>query len=426
MPQTILPQTPASGAPQDSQSARSSSHGRDAGASESRFDEVSRAEQQRLEQKKHEQKQADRREEDARAREKDEASRREQSDQAAASDNDDHRRVSDSDQGKDKEAQGASEKTDKDSTTRETAHTSASSDEVTEDSQAASAGKGADEEAAPLTFAALQSLLMPSGTQAAAAGSAAAGVTGNAGAVMATTGNLIRPGMPSGQSGLLAGLQADAGSGKGLPPGAQLTDLLSANVSHDSSRPVDPTTLLASSRFQGSLDQAAQQAAQPGKLNPEASVPLRSYATSVDVPVGQAEWGDKVMGKLSWLTARNMSVAEIHLTPPDMGPMEVKVKVHNDQASVTVHAANPIVREQLENHSHRLRDMLGEQGLSLGQFDVSDQAGQQAGTGDEGTAEGGSAGSSGTLAGSDDGDMDDLAPVQQLDLTWNGQVDTFA
>ena len=46
MPQTILPQTPAPGAPQDAQGARSSSPGRDSGAGESRFDEVSRAEAQ--------------------------------------------------------------------------------------------------------------------------------------------------------------------------------------------------------------------------------------------------------------------------------------------------------------------------------------------------------------------------------------------
>ena len=113
------------------------------------------------------------------------------------------------------------------------------------------------------------------------------------------------------------------------------------------------------------METAAQQAAQPGKLAADANIPLRGYTTSVDVPVGQAEWGDN-KGKLSWLTARNMSVAEIHLTPPDMGPMEVKVKVHNDQASVTVHAANPVVREQPEQHRHRLRDMLGRTGVVPG------------------------------------------------------------
>ncbi len=108
--------------------------------------------------------------------------------------------------------------------------------------------------------------------------------------------------------------------------------------------------------------------------------------------------------------------------------MEVKVKVHNDQASVTVHAANPVVREQLEQHSHRLRDMLGEQGgLSLGgQFDVSDQGGQQAGgeSGEAGEGDGRSSGGS-SLA-SHDADAESLS-TGQLDLGWRGgEVDVFA
>lgn len=173
------------------------------------------------------------------------------------------------------------------------------------------------------------------------------------------------------------------------------------------------------------MDNAAQQAAQAGKMAADANVPLRGYTTSIDVPVGQGEWGDKVMGKLSWLTARNMSVAEIHLTPPDMGPMEVKVKVHNDQASVTVHAANPVVREQLEQHSHRLRDMLGEQGLSLGQFNVSDQGGQQAG-GESGEAEEGGGRSSGNSSVASQEAEAGQVSVGQLDLAWRGEVDVFA
>jgi len=157
----------------------------------------------------------------------------------------------------------------------------------------------------------------------------------------------------------------------------------------------------------------------------EAAIPLRAYATSIDVPVGHGEWGDRVVGKLSWLTARNMSVAEIHLTPPDMGPMEVKVRVHNDQANITVHAANPMVRDQLELHSHRLRDMLGEQGLSLAQFDVSDsprqQTGEQAG---EGGGSGSGQGRDGNLPAS--GSDEAVLVSGSLDLSWKGEVDLFA
>ncbi|MGO3691918.1 flagellar hook-length control protein FliK, partial [Marinobacter sp.] len=146
--------------------------------------------------------------------------------------------------------------------------------------------------------------------------------------------------------------------------------------------------------------------------------------TSVDVPVNHAEWGDKLMGKLSWLTAKNLSVAEIHLTPPDMGPMEVRVRVQNDQANITVHAANPVVRDQLELHSHRLRDMLGEQGLALAQFDVSSNSQNQSGEQGTGEGDGSSSGSDTVLSGAENGDGE--VHTGSLDLSWNGAVDIFA
>ena len=104
-----------------------------------------------------------------------------------------------------------------------------------------------------------------------------------------------------------------------------------------------------------------------------------------------------------------------------MGPMEVRVQVQQEQAHITVHSANPAVRDQLELHSHRLRDMLSEQGLSLDQFDVSDSSQQQAGEDD---AREGNRGDGPALAdvGLDDQDL----PPESLDLTWKGEVDIFA
>ena len=104
--------------------------------------------------------------------------------------------------------------------------------------------------------------------------------------------------------------------------------------------------------------------------------------------------------------------------------MEVRVRVQNDQATVTVHAANPVVRDQLELHSHRLRDMLGEQGLALAQFDVSDNSQNQPGEQGAGDGEASSSGSGTTLSAAEVGEAD--THVGSLDLSWNGAVDIFA
>jgi flagellar hook-length control protein FliK len=205
----------------------------------------------------------------------------------------------------------------------------------------------------------------------------------------------------------------------------QFADLMPAQGEQALSRTPDPSALVSGQRLNAAPDLSPQQQTALNGRMPGEPVPLKGYATSVDVPVGQAEWGDKVMGKLTWLTANKMSVAEIHLTPPDMGPMEVRVQVHQDQTSITVHAANPVVRDQLELHSHRLRDMLGEQGLNLEKFDVADssqqQTGEQASSGEDSGASGehdARRASLDTEPGTDE--------VMAVDLTYKGEVDIFA
>jgi flagellar hook-length control protein FliK len=376
----ILPQAPAPGAQKDTASAKPAGN-RDSG-SETRFDEVSRAERKRLDQR-----QADRQDQNRSVQDKREARNADRRDANAP----------------------------KDTVASESADKAGSLVEQGKESGAEHAAAKQDEpspiESVPMTFASLQSLLAPAGNPLPATD---ADPLMNP-ALMPMVG---MPGVINGQNGQQA-LTTTA-----VNTGNQLTDLLSAGVAVETSRPVDPANLLSAPRFQGALEVASQQAAQPARLAAEAAVPLKGYATSVEVPVGQAEWGDKVMGKLSWLTARNMSVAEIHLTPPDMGPMEVKVRVQNDQANITVHAANPVVREQLELNSHRLRDMLGEQGLSLGQFDVSDQPGRQGG--EQGDGAGGHA-SAGDGGGPLTGDAEESLPeMTDLDLGWKGEVDVFA
>ncbi|WP_190294808.1 flagellar hook-length control protein FliK [Marinobacter sp. R17] len=168
---------------------------------------------------------------------------------------------------------------------------------------------------------------------------------------------------------------------------------------------------------------------QRGLEGRETMAPLKSYSTSIDLPVQHAEWGDKIAGKLAWLTSQRMSAAEIHVTPPDMGPLEVRVQVHHDQAQVTVHATHAAVRDQLELNGHRLRDMLQENGLNLDRFEVSadtaDQgAQQQLQQEDENGGNG-----SGSLAGEGEElstDESGTLASGQLDLSWRGEVDLYA
>lgn len=265
------------------------------------------------------------------------------------------------------------------------------------------------------TFADLQAMVTNGSSQILAPGTAAG------------TGAAAQLGLAQdGKSGILAmaaELAGLKGQAKGAGPtesGTRLVDTLMGQITADSGKPVELTTV---ARFQGALDVANQQLAPSGQKIPEAMIPLKGYATSVELPVGHAEWGDKLMGKLAWLTTQKMSVAEIHLTPPDMGPLDVRVQVQNDQASVTIHATNSAVRDQLELHSHRLRDMLNGQGLDLESFDVASSPDREnAGDGDQQQGNGGRGGDE-----SLNGDLDMAeASGGALDLGWRGEVDLYA
>lgn len=293
--------------------------------------------------------------------------------------------------------------------------------------------------ASPLTFADLQSLVTPLQAQSPTAGAKAAAASPNAQGLPFTHNSLPSMAAISGNGktgsmsiqapgiafagNLLAGVTGDGGKATSVQtPGIALAENLLAGVTGDGGKAADSPMLQNAIRFQGGLESVSVQAnaVNAPRMAPDAPI-LRGYATSVELPVGHAEWGDKVAGKLTWLTARNMSVAEIHLTPPDMGPMEVKVQVQQEQANITVHSANPVVREQLELHSQRLRDMLSEQGISLENFDVSDSGSDQ-------TRDGGTESDERPVPGlmGDAGQEDVGAELRSLDLTWKGEVDLFA
>lgn len=99
--------------------------------------------------------------------------------------------------------------------------------------------------------------------------------------------------------------------------------------------------------------------------------------TSIPVTVGQPQWSQAVGEKVLWLAAQNVTAAEIRLDPPDLGPMQVKVSLNQEQASVSFTSHHAGVRELLDQNLPRLRDMFNEQGLNLVNVDVSDRSFQR-------------------------------------------------
>ena len=101
-----------------------------------------------------------------------------------------------------------------------------------------------------------------------------------------------------------------------------------------------------------------------------ASVPLLDVQPTLNNPA----WAKVMTSRVSWMAKQGVHLAELRLNPANLGPVEVRLTVQNEQASVTFLAANAATREALEQALPRLRESLSENGLQLTDAEVSDQA----------------------------------------------------
>ncbi|WMC11373.1 flagellar hook-length control protein FliK [Oceanimonas pelagia] len=76
------------------------------------------------------------------------------------------------------------------------------------------------------------------------------------------------------------------------------------------------------------------------------------------------------------LVNQNMQQADIQLSPSELGGLRIHIRVEQGEASIQFLAHHPQAREMLEQAMPRLRDMLGQQGIQLGQGQVGGFTGQ--------------------------------------------------
>lgn len=125
--------------------------------------------------------------------------------------------------------------------------------------------------------------------------------------------------------------------------------------------------------------------------------------TTVPVPVGQPQWPAAIAEKVMWMSAQGLSSAEIHLDPAELGPLQVRVTVNQDQASVAFTSQHAAVREALDQGAFRLREMFNSEGMSLVNVDVSDRSlAGQSGQGQGGQGSGASNASAAAEAGEEE------------------------
>ena len=110
-------------------------------------------------------------------------------------------------------------------------------------------------------------------------------------------------------------------------------------------------------------------------VRPDAGMPPTLLPTAPEaLNLLQKNWGWMLGRQLHWMINNQTHEAKISVNPPHLGPLEVRMALHQNQTSVTFFSHEAVVREALESAMPRLRELLDSQGLHLNQAQVSDQS----------------------------------------------------
>jgi flagellar hook-length control protein FliK len=154
---------------------------------------------------------------------------------------------------------------------------------------------------------------------------------------------------------------------------------------------------------------------------------ITSGLQSISSPLGSRGWAEEFSQKITWMGTQQNQVAELHLNPPNLGPLDIVLKISDNQATALFTSPHSAVRDAVENALPRLREMLADNGIMLGNTTVSDQSPRDR------SADGLMNHDSGALARREA--SDDALEAAGLSLTTaqtvpmrrhNGMVDTFA
>ncbi|WP_165390867.1 flagellar hook-length control protein FliK [Pseudoduganella lutea] len=145
-------------------------------------------------------------------------------------------------------------------------------------------------------------------------------------------------------------------------------------------------------------------------------------ANQLQARVGSNAWEQQLGQKVVWMVAGGDQSASLTLNPPDLGPLQVVLSVSNDSATATFTAHQPETRQAIENALPKLREMMSEAGITLGDASVSAGSQEQ----QQAFAEQ-ARGSRGGGRYGDGGDADAAEEAQPvIRRTVLGAVDTFA
>lgn len=186
---------------------------------------------------------------------------------------------------------------------------------------------------------------------------------------------------PQSTDGSQATRDASPESGRGSLAAALASDQTMKNPAIDNLS----SAALTRAELASSQTQPAQSGAQavvspsgyatmPSTLTPGTLTSQMAPVTpTVTTPVGHQGWADEFSQKISWVASQQNQIAQLHLNPPNLGPLDVVLKISGGEATALFASPHGAVREAIESALPKLREILADNGIMLGNTTISDQ-----------------------------------------------------
>ena len=94
------------------------------------------------------------------------------------------------------------------------------------------------------------------------------------------------------------------------------------------------------------------------------------------------DFNEAVKEKVMVMINQKLQQIDIQLDPPEFGSMQVKIHMQNDQAVVNFVVQNQQAKEALDQNLDKLKNMMADSGVDVGDANVEQQANQSSSNND--------------------------------------------
>ncbi len=96
-------------------------------------------------------------------------------------------------------------------------------------------------------------------------------------------------------------------------------------------------------------------------------------------PIADTQWNSAFSQRITWAVGQGVQTASLAIHPEELGPITIQIAVQDDVAKLQFTAVNGLTRDAIESALPRLRESLQENGIAMGQVNVSGDPSAQSG-----------------------------------------------